>query len=234
MFGSVNRSGKFRVDLFQMKKKTDRPKKPKTEKLQRKRRERKRKTVILLDAIRHEKKSEISLRSASNPVNGSLNSAPTRQQTNPPSIPISDLFPDGNFPEGEIMEHPTPKNSSLDGLEKVFSVFDRKQVSVRLFFQIFGDESNDERRKTNVGHGANRNLSRTSSSGRMSSTNEEMGYELDRARHENDRHLVSSRRNKTRSFIKTGKTFFDKFHASLIDIFFFIFSNKILVKNSKT
>ncbi|CAD7085474.1 unnamed protein product [Hermetia illucens] len=27
-------------------------------------------------------------------------------QTNPPSIPIAELFPEGNFPEGEIMNHP--------------------------------------------------------------------------------------------------------------------------------
>ncbi|XP_011306767.1 methionine aminopeptidase 2 [Fopius arisanus] len=30
----------------------------------------------------------------------------TKQQTDPPSIPVSELFPDGNFPEGQIMEHP--------------------------------------------------------------------------------------------------------------------------------
>ena len=29
-----------------------------------------------------------------------------KQQTVPPSIPISELFPDGNFPEGEILKHP--------------------------------------------------------------------------------------------------------------------------------
>ncbi|XP_072941071.1 methionine aminopeptidase 2 [Epargyreus clarus] len=28
-----------------------------------------------------------------------------KTQTNPPTIPISELFPDGNFPEGQIMEH---------------------------------------------------------------------------------------------------------------------------------
>jgi len=36
------------------------------------------------------------------------------QQTNPPTIPIADLYPDGNFPEGEILEHPKPKNPSND------------------------------------------------------------------------------------------------------------------------
>lgn len=30
----------------------------------------------------------------------------TAGQTNPPTIPIVDLFPDGNFPEGEILKHP--------------------------------------------------------------------------------------------------------------------------------
>jgi hypothetical protein len=34
-----------------------------------------------------------------------------REQTNPPSIPISELFPDGNYPEGEILEHP----KAIDG-----------------------------------------------------------------------------------------------------------------------
>ncbi|XP_015521706.2 methionine aminopeptidase 2 [Neodiprion pinetum] len=29
-----------------------------------------------------------------------------KQQTDPPTVPISDLFPDGNFPIGEIMVHP--------------------------------------------------------------------------------------------------------------------------------
>ncbi|CAF1492165.1 unnamed protein product [Adineta ricciae] len=37
------------------------------------------------------------------------------QQTNPPSIPICELFPDGNFPEGQILEHPTPKVPPTDG-----------------------------------------------------------------------------------------------------------------------
>ena len=27
------------------------------------------------------------------------------QQTDPPSLPVSQLFPDGNFPEGQVMEH---------------------------------------------------------------------------------------------------------------------------------
>lgn len=29
-----------------------------------------------------------------------------KQQTDPPSIPVSELFPDGNFPIGQIMDHP--------------------------------------------------------------------------------------------------------------------------------
>lgn len=34
-----------------------------------------------------------------------------KQQTDPPSIPICDLFPDGNFPVGQEMEYPIPNDS---------------------------------------------------------------------------------------------------------------------------
>ncbi|XP_053602264.1 methionine aminopeptidase 2 [Plodia interpunctella] len=30
---------------------------------------------------------------------------PSKEQTHPPTIPIAELYPDGNFPEGQIMEH---------------------------------------------------------------------------------------------------------------------------------
>lgn len=33
-------------------------------------------------------------------------------QTDPPTIPIVDLFPDQAFPEGQIMEYPIPKNEN--------------------------------------------------------------------------------------------------------------------------
>lgn len=33
-----------------------------------------------------------------------------KQQTNPPTIPICELYPDGNFPVGQICDHPVPKN----------------------------------------------------------------------------------------------------------------------------
>jgi hypothetical protein len=36
---------------------------------------------------------------------------PCLQQTNP----ICDFYPDGNYPEGQILEHPTPKVPSIDG-----------------------------------------------------------------------------------------------------------------------
>lgn len=29
----------------------------------------------------------------------------TKEQTDPPTIPIADLFPQGNFPEGEIQQY---------------------------------------------------------------------------------------------------------------------------------
>ena len=61
-------------------------------------------------------------RSASNGTNGTPMTNGThapkgpREQTNPPSIPISDLYPDGNYPEGEILEHPTPKHPPANGM----------------------------------------------------------------------------------------------------------------------
>jgi len=33
-----------------------------------------------------------------------------KTQTDPPTLPVSDLFPDGNFPEGQILEHPNAQN----------------------------------------------------------------------------------------------------------------------------
>jgi len=42
------------------------------------------------------------------PKSGSAsNSSSAKQQTYPPSIPISELFPDGNFPVGQEMEYPS-------------------------------------------------------------------------------------------------------------------------------
>merc|ERR1711963_761813 len=35
-----------------------------------------------------------------------------KTQTDPPSVPISELFPNGNFPEGQIMEHPIANDDS--------------------------------------------------------------------------------------------------------------------------
>ena len=33
-----------------------------------------------------------------------------KTQTDPPSLPVSQLFPDGNFPEGQLMDHPIAAN----------------------------------------------------------------------------------------------------------------------------
>jgi methionyl aminopeptidase len=42
-------------------------------------------------------------------ANGS-GSKSSKKQTNPPSIPICELYPDGNFPEGQIVPHGVPKD----------------------------------------------------------------------------------------------------------------------------
>ena len=35
-----------------------------------------------------------------------------KTQTDPPSVPISELFPNGNYPEGQIMDHPIANDDS--------------------------------------------------------------------------------------------------------------------------
>jgi hypothetical protein len=52
---------------------------------------------------------------ASAVINGTHTQVSRLQQTNPPSIPICELYPDGNYPEGQILEHPTPKFPPTDG-----------------------------------------------------------------------------------------------------------------------
>ena len=34
----------------------------------------------------------------------------SKQQTDPPSVPVAELFPSGQFPEGQVMEHPVAAN----------------------------------------------------------------------------------------------------------------------------
>lgn len=44
------------------------------------------------------------------PNNKNKNKGKKNVQTDPPSLPISQLYPDGNFPEGEIMQYPVVKD----------------------------------------------------------------------------------------------------------------------------
>ena len=41
---------------------------------------------------------------------GGKKSQTAKQQTEPPSLPISELFPSGQYPEGQILEHPIAAN----------------------------------------------------------------------------------------------------------------------------
>ncbi|CAF1568949.1 unnamed protein product [Rotaria sp. Silwood1] len=62
------------------------------------------------------KKKNKKKKKTTTPVaNSTSTTASSRQQTNPPSIPICELYPNGNFPEGQILTHPTPKNPPADG-----------------------------------------------------------------------------------------------------------------------
>ena len=38
----------------------------------------------------------------------------SKVQTDPPSVPVSELFPDGNFPIGQIMDHPISNDDSKE------------------------------------------------------------------------------------------------------------------------
>ena len=46
-----------------------------------------------------------------------------KTQTDPPTLPISDLFPSGSYPEGQIMEHPIAENDQKEMLKiMMFSI----------------------------------------------------------------------------------------------------------------
>ncbi|XP_059618878.1 methionine aminopeptidase 2 isoform X2 [Phlebotomus argentipes] len=57
-------------------------------------------------------------------------------QTDPPSIPIAKLFPDGNFPEGEIAHHPAPAD---DRTAKDRFTSEEKRALDRLHLDIYND-----------------------------------------------------------------------------------------------
>lgn len=60
-----------------------------------------------------------------------------KTQTNPPSIPISELFTDGNFPEGEIMEYPIPKDMVDDQTAKDRFTSEEKRALDRMHLDIY-------------------------------------------------------------------------------------------------
>lgn len=60
-------------------------------------------------AAKKKKKKKNKKKTDSATLTPSVASSTVKTQTYPPSIPVCDLFPDGNFPLGEILEHPIPK-----------------------------------------------------------------------------------------------------------------------------
>lgn len=58
-------------------------------------------------------------------------------QTYPPTIPISELYPNGNFPEGQIMEHPTPKDLPDDRTAKDRFTSEEKRALDRMNNEIY-------------------------------------------------------------------------------------------------
>ena len=47
-----------------------------------------------------------------NKAKGTSGVGGAKTQTDPPTLPVSQLFPGGNFPEGQIMEHPIGNDDS--------------------------------------------------------------------------------------------------------------------------
>ncbi|GAB0091296.1 Methionine aminopeptidase 2 [Sergentomyia squamirostris] len=64
------------------------------------------------------------------------NKKPSSGQTDPPTIPIAKLYSDGNYPEGEIMHHPTPpdERSAKDRFTS-----EEKRALDRLHLDIYND-----------------------------------------------------------------------------------------------
>ena len=60
-------------------------------------------------------------------------------QTEPPSIAISALFADGVFPEGEIMQHPTPKDMPDDRTAKDRFTNEEKKALDRMHTDIYNE-----------------------------------------------------------------------------------------------
>ena len=56
------------------------------------------------------KKKKNKAKSAANQSSNCVSSGSAKSQTNPPSIPITQLFPDGSFPIGQEVEHPIPRD----------------------------------------------------------------------------------------------------------------------------
>ncbi|CAG5104056.1 Similar to METAP2: Methionine aminopeptidase 2 (Bos taurus) [Cotesia congregata] len=63
-----------------------------------------------------------------------------KQQTDPPSIPIGDLYPDGNFPIGQIMDHPVPS-----GVDEKTALFRFTTEEARALDRMHNDIYNEAR-----------------------------------------------------------------------------------------
>ncbi|XP_014673104.1 PREDICTED: methionine aminopeptidase 2-like [Priapulus caudatus] len=66
------------------------------------------------DNTASKKKKKKKKNKAGNQAQGDTTAVPPvqkgrKEQTDPPSVPITELFPNGIYPEGEISEHPVPK-----------------------------------------------------------------------------------------------------------------------------
>lgn len=70
---------------------------------------------------------------------GVTGSGKKKVQTEPPTIPVAELFPDGVFPEGEIMEHPVPKDAEDERTAKDRFTSEEKRALDRMHSDIYMD-----------------------------------------------------------------------------------------------
>lgn len=76
-----------------------------------------------------------------NMLPSSVGSGP-KQQTDPPSIPVTELFPDKNFPEGEIQEYIIPR----DGKDEWVQLVSQKNIiNVAALLLLFGMVPNTQK-----------------------------------------------------------------------------------------
>merc|ERR1712032_1803039 len=82
-------------------------------------------------------------------------------QTDPPTVPVKDLFPSGQFPEGQIMEHPIAQSDTT--AKNRFNSEEARAID-RLQLDMYNEEAADTEEKSvavEIGASENNGLENT-------------------------------------------------------------------------